>query len=108
MGFKMKIYQVGGAVRDRLLGKKAEDFDYVVVGGTPQELIDKGFQQVGKNFPVFLHPRTRDEYALARKEIKIGNKHTVGNLPAFRLDVTRFHPTNKPVKLSDETFADIP
>ena len=74
MGFKMKIYQVGGAVRDRLLGKKAEDFDYVVVGGTPQELIDKGFQQVGKNFPVFLHPRTRDEYALARKEIKIGNK----------------------------------
>ncbi len=72
----MKIYQIGGVVRDRLLEKEASDVDYVVVGGTPQDLIDKGFLSVGKNFPVFLHPKTKAEYALARKEIKIGNKHT--------------------------------
>ena len=108
MGFKMKIYQVGGAVRDRLLGKKAEDFDYVVVGGTPQELIDKGFQQVGKNFPVFLHPKTRDEYALARKEIKIGNKHTdfefiFDNTVTLQEDVLRRDFTMNALALDEET-----
>lgn len=76
MGFKMKIYQVGGAVRDSLLGKEPKDFDYVVVGSNPDELIQKGFLSVGKNFPVFLHPKTKHEYALARKEIKTGNKHS--------------------------------
>ncbi|MCQ2740895.1 MAG: HD domain-containing protein [Alphaproteobacteria bacterium] len=72
----MKIYQVGGAVRDRLMGIEPHDIDYVVIGATPQELIAKGFHQVGKNFPVFINPENGFEYALARKEIKIGPKHT--------------------------------
>ena len=72
----MKIYQVGGAVRDMLLNKKPHDFDYLVVGSTVEEMLAKGFQQVGIGFPVFLHPETKEEYALARKEIKTGNKHT--------------------------------
>ena len=71
----MKIYQVGGAVRDKLRGQKPQDFDYVVTGTTPKHLLELGFQQVGKNFPVFLHPQTKEEYALARKEIKIGTSH---------------------------------
>ena len=72
----MKIYQVGGAVRDRLLGRIPNDSDYVVVGLTPDEMLRQGFTEVGKGFPVFLHPLTREEYALARKEIKTGDKHT--------------------------------
>ena len=71
----MKIYQVGGAVRDRLRGQKPEDFDYVVVGSTPEQMLESGFRRVGKDFPVFLHPDTGEEYALARKEIKTGNGH---------------------------------
>lgn len=73
---KSKVYKVGGAVRDLLLGKKPHDNDYVVVGSTPQEMKQKGFYEVGKGFPVFLHPQTHEEYALARKEIKTGAKHT--------------------------------
>ncbi len=76
LGIEMKVYQIGGAVRDFVLGRKATDLDYVVVGATVQEMIEKGFYSVGKNFPVFLHPKTKNEYALARKEIKIGDKHT--------------------------------
>lgn len=72
----MKIYEVGGAVRDYVMNKKPHDFDYVVVGSSPQEMIKSGFIQVGKSFPVFLHPETKAEYALARKERKTGNKHT--------------------------------
>ena len=72
----MKIYQVGGAVRDRLLAKEPNDCDYVVIGATPEEMLRLGFTEVGKGFPVFLHPVTKEEYALARKEIKIGDKHT--------------------------------
>jgi tRNA nucleotidyltransferase (CCA-adding enzyme) len=72
----MKIYLVGGAVRDELLGKKAIDRDYVVVGANEGALKAKGFRAVGKGFPVFLHPITHEEYALARKEIKTGRKHT--------------------------------
>ncbi|WP_321324948.1 multifunctional CCA addition/repair protein [Thiomicrorhabdus sp.] len=68
----MKIYLVGGAVRDALLGGKAYDHDWVVVGATPQEMLAQGFQQVGKDFPVFLHPQTKEEYALARTERKVG------------------------------------
>jgi len=63
-------YLVGGAVRDRLLGRPAEERDYVVVGATAAELTRRGFQQVGRDFPVFLHPLTKDEYALARTERK--------------------------------------
>ena len=72
----MKIYKVGGCVRDALLNCPPHDIDYLVVGGTVEEMQRKGFKQVGKDFPVFLHPITQDEYALARKEIKTGNKHT--------------------------------
>ncbi len=66
----MKTYRVGGAVRDELLGLPVKDVDYVVVGATPAEMLHLGFKQVGRDFPVFLHPRTRDEYALARTERK--------------------------------------
>ena len=65
-----KIYCVGGAVRDRLLGLTVQDHDWVVVGSTPEEMIAQGFQPVGKDFPVFLHPQTHEEYALARTERK--------------------------------------
>jgi tRNA nucleotidyltransferase (CCA-adding enzyme) len=68
----MKIYLVGGAVRDRLLGLPVQDRDYVVVGATPQDLLALGYKPVGKDFPVFLHPQTHEEYALARTERKTG------------------------------------
>lgn len=68
----MKIYLVGGAVRDKLLGRKVKERDYVVVGGTPEEMESQGFKAVGKEFPVFLHPITQEEYALARTERKVG------------------------------------
>jgi tRNA nucleotidyltransferase (CCA-adding enzyme) len=66
----MKTYQVGGAVRDRLLGVPHGDRDWVVVGATPEQLLAQGYTPVGKDFPVFLHPQTREEYALARTERK--------------------------------------
>jgi len=68
----MKIYLVGGAVRDKILGIPVKDRDYLVVGSTPQEMIELGYKPIGKNFPVFLHPKTNEEYALARTEKKIG------------------------------------
>lgn len=81
----MKIYKVGGCVRDELLGKEARDTDWLVVGATPQELANLGYRQVGSDFPVFLHPVTKDEYALARVERKTGLGHK-----GFE---TRFDPT---------------
>ena len=69
----MKIYLVGGAVRDKLLGKPSKDNDWVVVGSTPQEMETQNFKAVGKDFPVFLHPETKEEYALARTERKTGD-----------------------------------
>ena len=66
----MKTYVVGGAVRDRLLGLPVQDRDHVVVGATPGEMLARGFKPVGKDFPVFLHPETHEEYALARTERK--------------------------------------
>lgn len=66
----MKTYCVGGAVRDELLGFPIKDKDFVVVGATPQAMLDAGYRPVGKDFPVFLHPKTQDEYALARTERK--------------------------------------
>ena len=66
----MKTYCVGGAVRDELLGFTVKDKDFVVVGSTPQAMLDAGYKRVGKDFPVFLHPKTHDEYALARTERK--------------------------------------
>lgn len=68
----MKTYCVGGAVRDELLGLPVKDKDFVVVGATPQAMLDAGYRPVGKDFPVFLHPKTHDEYALARTERKTG------------------------------------
>lgn len=68
----MNIYLVGGAVRDRLLGIEPEERDWVVVGASPDELLARGFRPVGKDFPVFLHPETNEEYALARTERKTG------------------------------------
>jgi tRNA nucleotidyltransferase (CCA-adding enzyme) len=72
----MKTYLVGGAVRDGLLGYPVKEQDWVVVGATPQEMLDLGFSQVGRDFPVFLHPRTKDEHALARTERKKGQGYT--------------------------------
>ncbi|MBG0752669.1 MULTISPECIES: multifunctional CCA addition/repair protein [Pectobacterium] len=72
----MKIYLVGGAVRDSLLGLPVTEQDWVVVGATPEELLAQGYQQVGKDFPVFLHPVSHDEYALARTERKSGKGYT--------------------------------
>lgn len=68
----MQIYQVGGAVRDELLGLEVKDRDWVVVGSTPEEMIALGYKAVGKDFPVFLHPESGEEYALARTERKSG------------------------------------
>ena len=68
----MKLYLVGGAVRDELLGLPVKERDYVVVGATPEEMVRLGFKPVGKDFPVFLHPKTHEEYALARTERKSG------------------------------------
>ena len=68
----MKVYTVGGAVRDELLGLPVKERDYVVVGVTPEEMVRQGYKPVGKDFPVFLHPTTHEEYALARTERKSG------------------------------------
>lgn len=72
----MEIYLVGGAVRDRLLGLEVKDHDWVVVGATPDEMLARGFKPVGQDFPVFLHPDTGEEYALARTERKSGKGYT--------------------------------
>jgi tRNA nucleotidyltransferase/poly(A) polymerase len=69
----MKIYEVGGAIRDSLLGKIPKDKDWVVVGSSPEEMVNNGFKPIGKDFPVFLHPKTNEEYALARTERKTGH-----------------------------------
>ena len=68
----MKIYLVGGALRDKFLNIPVKDKDFVVVGSSPEEMIKNGFKPIGKDFPVFLHPETKEEYALARTEKKIG------------------------------------
>ncbi len=80
----MQVYLVGGAVRDRLLGRPVRERDWVVVGADPAELIARGFTPVGREFPVFLHPETREEYALARLERKIA--------PGYRGFTTQFSP----------------
>src|SRR5687767_11799551 len=80
----MQVYLVGGAVRDRLLGRKVSERDWVVVGATPAELERAGYVSVGRDFPVFLHPRTKEEHALARLERKTG--------PGYRGFTTEFSP----------------
>ena len=69
----MEIYLVGGAVRDGLLKQASRDNDWVVTGATPQQMADLGYKPVGRDFPVFLHPETKEEYALARTEKKKGH-----------------------------------
>jgi len=81
----MRVYLVGGAVRDRLLGLAVRERDWVVVGATPEELVLAGYEPVGREFPVFLHPTTHEEYALARQERKVG--------PGYRGFTTQFAPT---------------
>jgi tRNA nucleotidyltransferase (CCA-adding enzyme) len=80
----MQVYLVGGAVRDRLLGRAVNERDWVVVGATPEELVQSGYLPVGREFPVFLHPKTREEYALARLERKVA--------PGYRGFTTQFSP----------------
>ena len=79
----MRVYEVGGAVRDALLGLPVEERDWVVVGASADELTAQGFRRVGKDFPVFLHPRTGEEYALARTERKTAPGYT-----GFEFDAT--------------------
>ena len=86
---ELDVYLVGGAVRDRLLGYPVKERDWVVVGARPQQLLDLGYRQVGKDFPVFLHPKTGEEYALARTERKSGHGYTgfeVNSDPAVTLE----------------------
>jgi tRNA nucleotidyltransferase (CCA-adding enzyme) len=80
----MQVYLVGGAVRDRLLGRAVKERDWVVVGATPSELERAGYIPVGRDFPVFLHPKTKEEHALARLERKVG--------PGYRGFTTEFSP----------------
>jgi len=87
----MQVYLVGGAVRDRLLGREVSERDWVVVGATPGELERAGYIPVGKDFPVFLHPKTKEEHALARLERKVA--------PGYRGFTTEFSPT---VTLEDD------
>jgi tRNA nucleotidyltransferase (CCA-adding enzyme) len=87
----MQVYLVGGAVRDRLLGREVKERDWVVVGATPEELERSGFIPVGRDFPVFLHPKTKEEHALARLERKVA--------PGYRGFSTEFSPD---VKLEDD------
>ena len=87
----MQVYLVGGAVRDRLLGREVSERDWVVVGATPAELAGAGFIPVGRDFPVFLHPKTKEEHALARLERKVA--------PGYRGFTTEFSPD---VKLEDD------
>ena len=72
----MEIFLVGGAVRDALLGLPVKDRDWVVTGSTPETMLAAGYEQVGRDFPVFLHPQTHEEYALARTERKAGQGYT--------------------------------
>src|SRR6478735_7659217 len=111
-GRALKSYVVGGAVRDELLGVPVKDRDWVVVGATPEEMLAKGFKPVGKGFPVFLHPVTKEEYALARTERKSGRGYkgfTVHAAPDVTLedDLRRRDLTiNAIAKAEDGTIMD--
>lgn len=89
----MKFYVVGGAVRDEMLGREVKDVDWVVVGATPEQMTEQGYEQVGADFPVFLHPQTGEEYALARQERKTG--------PGYHGFETHYDPS---VSLEDDLF----
>lgn len=95
----MQVYQVGGAVRDSLLGLPVADRDWVVVGATPAQMLEQGYRQVGRDFPVFLHPRTGEEYALARTERKTASGHT-----GFRFDTSPHIPLEDDLLRRDLTI----
>lgn len=103
----MRIYLVGGAVRDSLLGIPVKDRDWVVVGATPEQMSEKGFKPVGADFPVFLHPETKEEYALARTERKTGAGykgfvfHTDPNV-SIETDLSRRDLTINAMAMSDD------
>ncbi len=80
----MKIYSVGGSVRDELLGLAVQDRDHVVVGADAAQMLERGFRAVGADFPVFLHPETHEEYALARTERKSGRGYKGFTVHAWR------------------------
>ena len=86
----MQVYLVGGAVRDQLLGLKGADRDYVVVGSTVEEMKKLGFNQVGRDFPVFLHPKTHEEYALP--ELKEKTVMAMLALPAILIKTLHLKP----------------
>lgn len=105
-------YLVGGAVRDELLGREVVDRDWVVVGATPEVMLELGFEQIGKEFPTFLHPETKEEYALARTERKSGSGYT-GFICEFGPDITleedlsrRDLTINAIAKADDGTYID--
>lgn len=102
----MEVFKVGGCVRDALLGKEVNDIDYVVVGAHPQMLLQAGFKQVGADFPVFLHPETGDEYALARTERKVGKGYNgfAVNIDQVTLeeDLSRRDLTINAIAMDDE------
>lgn len=95
----MKIYLVGGAVRDELLGLEVKERDWVVVGSTPAEMLAKGFIPVGKSFPVFLHPETKEEYALARTERKVA-----GGYHGFEFDTSKAVTLEEDLRRRDLTI----
>lgn len=108
----MQVFAVGGAVRDELLGLPVKDRDYVVVGATPDEMIAQGFRPVGRDFPVFLHPETGEEYALARTERKSGHGYhgfTFHAAPEVTLDedlARRDLTVNAMARAADGTLID--
>ena len=88
-----EVYLVGGAVRDKRLGLAVKDRDWVVVGASPEELADAGYKPVGKDFPVFLHPESHEEYALARTERKSGRGYhgfTFNTDPSVTLEAVSY------------------
>jgi tRNA nucleotidyltransferase/poly(A) polymerase len=91
---QLKTYLVGGAVRDIYMGETPKDRDYVVLGSSPEEMLSLGFEQVGADFPVFLHPETKEEYALARRERKVGAGY-LGFECEFGFDVTLEEDLNR-------------
>lgn len=95
----MKVYLVGGALRDKFLGREVKERDWVVVGATPDEMISQGFTKVGRDFPVFLHPKTHEEYALARTERKISQGYT-----GFKCDYNKNVTLEEDLKRRDLTI----
>ena len=98
----MEVYLVGGAVRDEQLGLPVKEQDWCVVGATPDELLSEGYRQIGKHFPVFLHPETNEEYALARTERKIAKERVLNLKKERRSTLGLFANTSRKYRESHE------